>query len=69
MDEDGAAKKNGGVFENGLLKAYESEHVAGGSLREVKVVANGHSHSTSSAVQLSTTGVLTLLKSRTTASG
>ena len=32
------------MFENGLLKALESEHRAGGVVPEVKVVANGHCH-------------------------
>lgn len=35
------------MFENGLLKALESEHRAGGVIPEVKVVANGHCHSES----------------------
>jgi hypothetical protein len=33
------------MFENGLLKALESEHRAGGAIPEVKAVANGHCHS------------------------
>lgn len=33
------------MFEKGLLKAMESEHLAGGVVPEVKVVANGHCHS------------------------
>lgn len=40
LDPQGSPKKNEGFFENGLLKATENE--LGG--REVKVVANGHSH-------------------------
>jgi len=36
----------GAFFEKGLLKAKESNHLAGGSGREVKVVANGHCHIT-----------------------
>lgn len=44
LETNGAAKKNDGFFEKGLLKAMESDHLAGGNAREVKVVANGHSH-------------------------
>jgi hypothetical protein len=40
MDPKGNPTKNGGMFENGLMKAHENE--LGG--REVKVVANGHCH-------------------------
>ena len=42
MDEEASPKTNGGMFENGLMKAHENE--LGG--REVKVVANGHCHCT-----------------------
>ena len=42
MDEKASPKTNGGMFENGLMKAHENE--LGG--REVKVVANGHCHCT-----------------------
>ena len=45
LEGPGSAKKNDGMFENGLLKALESEHRAGGATPEVKVVANGHCHS------------------------
>jgi len=44
-ERPGAAKTNGGFFENGLLKAYESDHVASATRHEVKVVGNGHCHS------------------------
>lgn len=44
LELSGAAKTNGGMFEKGLLKAMESDHSAGRSTREVKVVANGHCH-------------------------
>ena len=44
LEPKGAAKKNEGFFEKGLLKAMESDHLAGGSAREVKVVGNGHCH-------------------------
>jgi hypothetical protein len=45
LEGPGSAKKSDGMFENGLLKALESEHRAGGVIPEVKVVANGHCHS------------------------
>lgn len=45
LEGPGSAKKSDGMFENGLLKALESEHRAGGIIPEVKVVANGHCHS------------------------
>jgi hypothetical protein len=45
-DKPGSAKKNDGFFEDGLLKAFESDHVAGGSTLEVKAVGNGHCHVT-----------------------
>lgn len=44
LESSGAATKNEGFFEKGLLRAMESDHIAGGSSREVKVVANGHCH-------------------------
>lgn len=40
LDPPGNPKKNKGFFEKGLLQAFEDDF--GG--REVKVVANGHSH-------------------------
>lgn len=43
-ETSGAAKKNGGMFEKGLLTALESAHRNGGAIPEVKVVANGHCH-------------------------
>ncbi|KAL4078830.1 Metallo-dependent phosphatase-like protein [Scleroderma yunnanense] len=46
LETSGAAKKNGGMFEKGLLSALESVHRAGGGIPEVKVVANGHCHVT-----------------------
>jgi hypothetical protein len=49
-DEDGSSKINGGFFENGLLKAMESDHVTAGGRHEVKVVGNGHDHSKSLCV-------------------
>ena len=44
LESSGAAKKNGGMFEKGLLTALESMNRAGGAIPEVKVVANGHCH-------------------------
>ena len=49
LERPGAGKKNGGFLEDGLLKALESNHVASEGIPEVKVVANGHCHSTSSS--------------------
>lgn len=46
LEGPGNAKGSDGFFEKGLLKAMESEHNAGGSGREVKVVGNGHCHVT-----------------------
>ncbi|KIM83051.1 hypothetical protein PILCRDRAFT_819843 [Piloderma croceum F 1598] len=46
LEPKGAAKKNEGFFEKALLAAMESEHLAKGSAREVKVVGNGHCHLT-----------------------
>ena len=46
LEPKGAAKKNEGFFEKALLAAMESEHLAKGSVREVKVVGNGHCHRT-----------------------
>jgi hypothetical protein len=45
LEGPGSAKKSDGMFENGLLKALESDHKAKGAIPEVKVVANGHCHS------------------------
>ena len=47
LEEPGASKKSAGFFHKGLLQALESDHRAGGRATEVKVVANGHQHSTS----------------------
>lgn len=44
LEPSGAAKKSDGFFEKGLLKAMESDHLAGGSAREVKAIGNGHCH-------------------------
>lgn len=39
------AKESDGFFEKGILKAMESDHVAGGNTLEVKAIGNGHCHS------------------------
>ena len=49
-EKSGSAKKNGGFFEKGLMKALESDHISRTSVSEVKVVGNGHSHSGFSAL-------------------
>ncbi|KAI9064007.1 Metallo-dependent phosphatase [Trametes sanguinea] len=46
LEEPGAAKRQAGFFHKGLLQASESDHLAGGHIPEVKVVANGHCHLT-----------------------
>ncbi|KAI0342973.1 Metallo-dependent phosphatase [Trametopsis cervina] len=46
LEESGNAKKQDGFFNKALLTALESGHRAGGTAREVKVVANGHCHLT-----------------------
>lgn len=44
LEPHGNAKGSDGFFHKGILQAMESEHIGAGSLREVKVVANGHCH-------------------------
>jgi hypothetical protein len=44
LEGQGAGKKNGGFFKNGLLRAFETSHRGRGGIPEVKVVGNGHSH-------------------------
>lgn len=44
IDDPGNAKDNDGFFEEGVLKASESLHVANGNAHEVKVIGNGHCH-------------------------
>ncbi|KAF5362132.1 hypothetical protein D9756_002488 [Leucocoprinus leucothites] len=46
QEDPGNAKKNGGMFEKGILRAMESSHTANGHTLEVKAVANGHCHIT-----------------------
>ena len=48
LEGKGSAKGNDGFFDKGLMTALESNHRAGGVYQEVKVVANGHCHSTPS---------------------
>lgn len=52
LEESGAAKKSDGMFENGLLRALETDHRGASAIPEVKVVANGHCHSKSHQVAL-----------------
>jgi len=46
LERKGSAKGSDGFFEKGLMTALESNHRARGVYREVKVIANGHSHGT-----------------------
>lgn len=46
LEGKGSANGNDGFFEKGLMNALESNYRTGRVYREVKVVANGHSHST-----------------------
>ena len=45
----GSPKHNDGFFEDGVLKSLESEHVSASPVPEVKVIGNGHCHSTTRA--------------------
>jgi len=45
MEPHGNAKNSAKFFENGILKAMESEHVSHTNAQEVKVIGNGHCHS------------------------
>lgn len=47
LEPPGNAKGNDKFFEKGILRAMESDHVANGQAREVKVIGNGHCHSKS----------------------
>ena len=44
VEESGASKGNDGLFEKGILQAYETDQRTRGTLKEVKVIANGHQH-------------------------
>ncbi|KIP02828.1 hypothetical protein PHLGIDRAFT_122109 [Phlebiopsis gigantea 11061_1 CR5-6] len=46
LEPHGNAKKQDGFFHKGVLQAMESDHVSS-TAHEVKVIANGHSHSKS----------------------
>jgi hypothetical protein len=48
QEKPGNAKKNGGMLENGILKALESDHRSSGNALEVKAIGNGHCHCKSS---------------------
>ena len=45
LEGKGSANSTDGFFEKGVLEALESEHTASGTLKEVKVIGNGHCHS------------------------
>ncbi|KAJ7043577.1 Metallo-dependent phosphatase-like protein [Mycena alexandri] len=45
LETKGNAKGNDGLFEKGILKAMESDHVSS-NVREVKVIGHGHCHVT-----------------------
>ena len=48
IEDHGNAKTNAGFYEKGILQAMEGDHDSPGqALREIKVIANGHCHSTS----------------------
>ena len=47
LESHGNSKGNDGFFHKALLQAKESDHRGAGGIQEVKVVANGHCHSTS----------------------
>ncbi|EJD07471.1 Metallo-dependent phosphatase [Fomitiporia mediterranea MF3/22] len=46
IEDPGNAKKNDGFFDKGILQALETDHSAGGNVKEVKVIGNGHCHVT-----------------------
>ncbi|KAL5537002.1 DCR2 [Sanghuangporus sanghuang] len=46
LEDSGNAKKSDGFFEKGILKTLETDHSAGGNVKEVKVIGNGHCHIT-----------------------
>ncbi|KIM44481.1 hypothetical protein M413DRAFT_442454 [Hebeloma cylindrosporum] len=46
QEPHGNAKNSDKFFENGILKAMESEHVGHENAQEVKVIGNGHCHIT-----------------------
>lgn len=50
IEGPGNSKKSDGFFEKGIMRAMASEYDPSSNEREVKVVANGHSHSKSFAV-------------------
>ena len=44
LEENGNAKNSDGFFDKGILQSFETDHSAGGTTKEVKVIANGHCH-------------------------
>ena len=44
QENPGNAKGNDEFFENGILKALESDHTSHTDIPEVKVIGNGHCH-------------------------
>lgn len=52
QEDPGNAKKNGGMFEKGILRAKESDHRANGNALEVKAIGNGHCHREGSYFQI-----------------
>lgn len=44
LEPHGNSKKQDGFFHKGVLQALESDHVSGGKIPEVKIIANGHCH-------------------------
>ena len=44
IEERGDAKNSDGFFDKGLSQALESDHNAGGKMKEIKVISNGHCH-------------------------
>lgn len=44
IEDPGNAKKSDGFFDKAILQALETDHSAGGNVKEVKVIGNGHCH-------------------------
>ena len=45
LEGKGSANSSDGFFDKGIMQAFESDHAAAGTLKEVKVIGNGHCHS------------------------
>ena len=50
VEESGASKGNDGFFDKGILQAFETDQRTRGTLKEVKVIANGHQHGSSAGL-------------------